>query len=94
MAGSQFPNGLGVRSETGRLRAVMTHSPGREVDRMIPAMMNDLLFEDILFGAAAREEHNHFRQLLGLSAEHVLETHGALLFSVLHMLSIHVFVVH
>ena len=78
MADSQFPNGLGVRSETGRLRAVMTHSPGREVDRMIPAMMNDLLFEDILFGAAAREEHNHFRQLLGLSAEHVLEIQDVL----------------
>ena len=74
----QFPKGLRVTSEIGRLRSVMTHSPGREIDRMIPAMMNDLLFEDILFGAAARDEHKHFRQLLSLAADQVLEIQDVL----------------
>lgn len=78
MPNAQFPNGLRVTSETGRLRAVMTHNPGREVDRMVPAMMNDLLFEDILFGSAAREEHAHFRQLLSLAADQVLEIQDVL----------------
>ena len=40
---------------------------------MIPAMMNDLLFEDILFGEAARVEHEHFRKLLLFAADRVLE---------------------
>jgi arginine deiminase len=49
-----------VYSEIGRLRAVMTHRPGPEVDRMPPALMEDLLFDDILHGPSAREEHEAF----------------------------------
>lgn len=78
MQEKHFPNGLNVKSEIGRLRAVMTHSPGREVDRMIPAMMNELLFEDILYGKAAREEHAHFRKILSLVADQVLEIQDVL----------------
>jgi arginine deiminase len=64
---------LRVRSETGRLRQVLCHEPGREVDRMIPDMMEELLFDDILHGEAAREEHSRLRRLLtGLGVE-VLE---------------------
>lgn len=40
---------------------------------MVPDMMSDLLFEDILFGDAAREEHDGFRRVLSLAADHVLE---------------------
>lgn len=74
----QFPQGLRVKSEIGPLRAVMTHRPGREIDRMIPAMMNDLLFEDILFGQAARDEHERFRHLLSLGGAKVLEIQDVL----------------
>lgn len=78
MQEQQFPFGLNVTSEIGHLQAVMTHRPGREVERMIPAMMNSLLFEDILFGEAARQEHEHFRKLLSFAADKVLEIQDVL----------------
>ena len=39
-----------VTSEIGRLRTVLVHAPGAEIDRMVPNMMEQLLFDDILFG--------------------------------------------
>jgi arginine deiminase len=64
---------LNVRSEIGRLRRVLVHAPGEEVDRMVPTMMEDLLFDDILFGERAREEHGRFRHLLQLLGVEVVE---------------------
>lgn len=46
-----------VYSEIGRLRKVMVHAPGREIDVIVPESANVLLFEDILFGELARSEH-------------------------------------
>ena len=63
---------IAVHSEIGRLRSVVVHQPGREIDRMTPGMMQELLFDDILHGARAREEHRRFQQVLRLFAE-VLE---------------------
>lgn len=63
---------IAVHSEIGRLKTVVVHQPGREIDRMTPSMMQDLLFDDILHGARAREEHRRFQQVLRLFAE-VLE---------------------
>src|SRR5947209_14437346 len=53
-----------VDSEIGRLRRVLVHRPGREIDWMVPAMMESLLFDDILDGDEAREEHDLFCQVL------------------------------
>ena len=69
---------LRIDSEIGRLRAVLVHEPGREIDRMVPSMMQDLLFDDILFGARAREEHRRFRQILKFVADEVLEARDLL----------------
>jgi arginine deiminase len=55
---------LSVYSEIGRLRRVLLHRPGREIDWMVPAMMEHLLFDDILDGEEARGEHDTFRVLL------------------------------
>ena len=55
---------LSVYSEIGRLRRVLLHRPGREIDWMVPAMMEHLLFDDILDGEEARGEHDTFRLLL------------------------------
>lgn len=55
---------LNVTSEVGKLEAVLVHLPGREIDRMIPTMMDELLFDDILYGDGAREEHRRFQQIL------------------------------
>jgi arginine deiminase len=62
-----------VTSEIGRLRRVLVHEPGDEVDRMVPPMMDELLFDDILFGERAREEHRLFRRLLQLLGIEVVE---------------------
>ena len=64
---------LQVASETGRLRSVLVHLPGEEIDRMLPSMMSDLLFDDILFGSRAREEHRRFQHLIEFVADEVLE---------------------
>jgi arginine deiminase len=64
---------LRVHSEIGKLSSVLVHLPGAEIDRMVPAMMEELLFDDILFGARAREEHRRFQQVLGYVADEVLE---------------------
>ena len=64
---------LHVTSETGKLASVLIHLPGPEIDRMIPAMMEELLFDDILYGARAREEHRRFQQVLAFVADDVLD---------------------
>jgi arginine deiminase len=64
---------LRVHSEIGKLSQVLVHLPGPEIDRMIPSMLEELLFDDILFGARAREEHRRFQQVLGYAADEVLD---------------------
>jgi arginine deiminase len=64
---------VNVTSEIGRLRQVLLHEPGPEVDRMVPAMMEELLFDDILFGDGAREEHGRFRRVLQVLGVRVVE---------------------
>jgi len=62
-----------VTSEVGRLRRVLVHEPGQEVDLMTPSVMEELLFDDILHGAYARKEHRLFCRLMQLLDIEVLE---------------------
>jgi arginine deiminase len=55
---------LGVHSEVGRLRQVVLHLPGLELERLTPATVHELLFEDVLWAARAREEHDWFAEVL------------------------------
>ncbi len=64
---------LNVTSEIGRLKSVLVHLPGREIDLMVPPMMAQLLFDDILYGQVAREEHRRFQQLIRFVADDVIE---------------------
>lgn len=64
---------LNVTSEIGRLKSVLVHLPGREIDQMIPPMMTQLLFDDILYGQVAREEHRRFQQLIRFIADDVYD---------------------
>ncbi len=48
---------LNVSSETGPLEAVIVHTPGREVSLVNPELREQLLFDDIIFEADARQEH-------------------------------------
>src|ERR1043165_5211895 len=64
---------LNVTSEIGRLRRVLVQLPGREIEDMLPPMMGQLLFDDILYCQVAREEHRRFQQLIRFVAEEVYE---------------------
>lgn len=64
---------LDVRSEIGRLRRVLIHRPGREIDWMVPSMMDRLLFDDILYGEDARWEHDNFRRVLEAAGVETLD---------------------
>jgi arginine deiminase len=67
-----------VDSEIGRLRRVLVHRPGREIDWMVPAMMGSLLFDDILDGDEAREEHDLFSKVLHQAGVEVLDSQDLL----------------
>ncbi|HUP46571.1 MAG TPA: arginine deiminase family protein [Thermoanaerobaculia bacterium] len=64
---------LNVGSEIGKLKSVLVHLPGREIDLMVPPMMAQLLFDDILYGQVAREEHRRFQQLIRFVADDVID---------------------
>jgi len=64
---------LQVFSEIGRLRRVLVHTPGREIDRMSPSVMDRLLFDDILDGDEARDEHMLFRRVLEIAGAEVVD---------------------
>ena len=51
---------FGVHSEVGRLRQAIIHRPGLELSRLTPENMGSLLFDDVMWAARAREEHDVF----------------------------------
>jgi arginine deiminase len=54
----------GADSEVGRLRTVMLHRPGPELQRLTPRNNDRLLFDGIPWVARAQEEHDAFAQAL------------------------------
>ena len=48
---------LHITSETGLLEQVLVHTPGAEMELVLPENRLELLFDDILFVGRAREEH-------------------------------------
>ena len=69
---------VNVTSEVGRLRKVLVHQPGPEVDVMVPSMMEELLFDDILYGDRAREEHGLIRRALQVLGVEVVDAQDLL----------------
>src|SRR3954465_1492718 len=67
-----------VDSEIGRLRRVLVHRPGREIDWMVPSMMEGLLFHDILDGDGGRGEHAGFRRVIEAAGVEVLDSQDLL----------------
>lgn len=51
---------FGVHSEIGKLRSVIIHRPGLELSRLTPQNREELLFDDVLWPAKARSEHDGF----------------------------------
>ncbi len=56
--------GIQVLSEIGRLRRVMLHRPGAEIENLTPDLMDRLLFDDIPYLKVARQEHDAFAKTL------------------------------
>lgn len=59
-------------SEIGRLRTVMLHRPGRELENLMPEYLERLLFDDIPYLKVAQEEHDAFAQCLRNNGVEVL----------------------
>lgn len=54
----------GATSEVGRLRTVMLHRPGPELQRLTPRNNDKLLFDGIPWVSRAQDEHDAFAQAL------------------------------
>lgn len=57
-------SGLSVYSEIGKLRRVLLHRPGAELDNMTPDSMGRLLFDDLPDPEIAALEHDAFASIL------------------------------
>jgi arginine deiminase len=55
---------LGSNSEVGRLRSVILHRPGPELQRLTPRNNDKLLFDGLPWVTRAQEEHDAFAALL------------------------------
>ncbi|MCW2601351.1 MAG: arcA [Frankiales bacterium] len=57
-------SGVQVTSEVGRLRTVLLHRPGAELQRLTPRNTADLLFDGVPWVGRAQDEHDAFAQAL------------------------------
>jgi arginine deiminase len=62
-----------VGSEVAQLRTVLLHRPGRELERITPANMHALLFDDVPWASRAQAEHDAFAAVLRSRGVRVLE---------------------
>ncbi len=53
-----------ITSEIGRLKTVLLHRPGEELEHLTPEHLQRLLFDDIPYLKVAQEEHDRFAELL------------------------------
>ena len=53
-----------VKSEIGRLRKVLLHRPGKELEHLTPQELERLLFDDIPYLKLAKSEHDTFADIL------------------------------
>ena len=53
-----------VQSEVGKLKKVLLHRPGRELENLIPDYLSLQLFDDIPYLVTAQQEHDAFAKTL------------------------------
>ncbi|SYW16696.1 arginine deiminase [Oenococcus oeni] len=61
-----------VNSEIGRLKTVILHRPGKEIENLTPDTMGPLLFDDIPYLLLAQKEHDNFADTLRKKGVEVL----------------------
>lgn len=64
LIGGKAPDENSVWSEVGILQRVLVHRPGRELERVLPDELDDMLFDDVPWPAAAQQEHDDFTAVL------------------------------
>jgi len=63
---------LNVNSEIGRLKKVLLHRPGQELENLTPKWLEQLLFDDIPWLELARIEHDAFAEVYRQAGVEVL----------------------
>ena len=53
-----------VKSEIGKLKRVLLHRPGEELEHLVPRDLERLLFDDIPYLKTARKEHDQFAEMM------------------------------
>ncbi len=73
---------INVDSEVSPLKAVLLHRPGRELERLTPEHLENMLFEDIPWVEKMSREHDQFARILteeGCSVYYLTELLGDVL---------------
>ncbi|MCD2413466.1 arginine deiminase [Borreliella burgdorferi] len=60
----EYLNPINIFSEIGRLKKVLLHRPGEELENLTPLIMKNFLFDDIPYLKVARQEHEVFVNIL------------------------------
>lgn len=55
---------INVYSEIGKLKSVLLHRPGKELENLTPDLLERLLFDDIPYLKVAQQEHDEFAKVL------------------------------
>ena len=63
---------INVFSEIGKLKTVLLHRPGKELENLTPDLLERLLFDDIPYLKVAQEEHDAFADTLRENGVEVL----------------------
>ena len=63
---------INVFSEIGKLKTVLLHRPGKELENLTPDLLERLLFDDIPYLKVAQEEHDEFAKVLRENGVRVL----------------------
>lgn len=57
---------INVFSEIGKLKKVLLHRPGKELENLMPEYLDRLLFDDIPYLKIAQEEHDALHKSSGI----------------------------
>ncbi len=63
---------INVYSEIGKLKTVLLHRPGKELENLTPDLLERLLFDDIPYLKVAQQEHDAFADVLRENGVEVL----------------------
>jgi len=63
---------ISVFNEIGKLKSVLLHRPGEEIENIVPDYLGRLLFDEIAYLEQARREHDQFADILKKEGVEVL----------------------